>query len=255
VLTSSTTGHLAGQNALPPVTGKSSIMLHLGPGAAIFAVFALLVWVIGGRSTPPQLSLLVAFIAIGVPLELGYLLWQRQRRHAASLRDVILLRERLSAGRTAGWVAGLTVWGLVAFTATAPLAAWLRNTVFAWWPQELLLADLVTDTARYDRTALWVVLALSAVANVVVPIVEELYFRGHLLARMRQSPWTPMLNVALFSLYHFWAPWEFFSRMLALTPMVYVVWRERNVRIAVWVHVLINSSGTIALAGLLATSA
>jgi hypothetical protein len=50
VLAGSATDHLAGQDTLPPATGKDLIMLHLGPGAAVFAVFALLVWVIGGRS-------------------------------------------------------------------------------------------------------------------------------------------------------------------------------------------------------------
>ena len=49
------------------------------------------------------------------------------------------------------------------------------------------------------------------------PIVEELYFRGYLLPRMEwMGRWAPLVNVSLFSLYHFWSPWQILGRILGL---------------------------------------
>jgi uncharacterized protein len=90
--------------------------------------------------------------------------------------------------------------------------------------------------------------ALSLALNVAVPRVEELYFRGYLLPRMGHcGRWAPLVNTALFSLYHMWLPWEFFSRLAALLPAIYVVWWNRDLGVSVWVHVLLNSVGSIGL--------
>src|SRR5207248_6882977 len=85
---------------------------------------------------------------------------------------------------------------------------------------------------------------------VVVPWAEELYFRGYLLPRMGAlGRWAPLVNTALFSLYHVWLPWEFFSRVVALLPAIYVVWWKRDLRVSIWVHMLLNSTGSIGLLG------
>lgn len=73
-------------------------------------------------------------------------------------------------------------------------------------------------------------------------MVEELYFRGYLLPRMEVlGGWAPLLNILLFSLYHFWSPWENAVRLLALTPWVYVTWRTRNLYLAMLIHAIINA--------------
>lgn len=63
----------------------------------------------------------------------------------------------------------------------------------------------------------------------------------------------PLMNVVLFSLYHFWLPWDLFSRIVALLPMVYWVQWKRNFYIGILVHVLLNSLGTIGLLALVLT--
>ena len=87
--------------------------------------------------------------------------------------------------------------------------------------------------------------------NIAVPITEELYFRSFLLPRLPASPrWTPIWNTVLFSLYHFWLPWDVIGRILALLPVVYVVQWKRNVYVSILVHCLLNLIGTIGLAAL-----
>ena len=80
------------------------------------------------------------------------------------------------------------------------------------------------------------------------PIVEELYFRGHLLPRIsRLGRWAPLLNVLLFSLYHFWTSLMFFSRVVLLVPMVHGVWWKRNIYLGMIAHCLLNLIGTLVL--------
>jgi membrane protease YdiL (CAAX protease family) len=82
-------------------------------------------------------------------------------------------------------------------------------------------------------------------------VVEELYFRGYLLPRLaRYGWWAPAINTVLFSLYHFFTPWQNLTRILALLPMVYAVWGRRDIRIGLGAHVMLNlasSAGTVAL--------
>ena len=93
--------------------------------------------------------------------------------------------------------------------------------------------------------------AYFALNGVLDPVTEELYFRGYLLPRMSQlGRWAPLLNVVLFSLYHFWSPWQFFSRIAGVTPVAYAVWWKENVYLGVVVHVLLNTIGVITVMAL-----
>ena len=59
--------------------------------------------------------------------------------------------------------------------------------------------------------------------------------------------WAPLANVTLFSLYHFWSPWQFVTRILGIGPMVYAVSRTRNVYLGMVVHCGLNSLGVLLL--------
>ena len=69
------------------------------------------------------------------------------------------------------------------------------------------------------------------------PVVEELYFRGYLLPRMPWSQgWTPLINALLFSLYHFFSPWQNITRIVAFIPLVYAVSWKRNIYLSLFTH-------------------
>jgi membrane protease YdiL (CAAX protease family) len=59
----------------------------------------------------------------------------------------------------------------------------------------------------------------------------------------RFGRWAPLINVTLFSLYHFWAPWQFLSRVAAVGPFAYAVWWRRNVYLGMVVHIMLNTIG------------
>ena len=50
----------------------------------------------------------------------------------------------------------------------------------------------------------------------------------------------PVLNAVLFSLYHFWTPWQNIGRILGLLPWIYTVWRKRSVALSMAIHISVN---------------
>lgn len=75
----------------------------------------------------------------------------------------------------------------------------------------------------------------------VAPITEELFFRGHLTSHYeKQSSFTPILIAILFSLYHFWLPFNNVFRILAFAPVAYVAYRKKNLYISICFHCLCN---------------
>ncbi len=90
----------------------------------------------------------------------------------------------------------------------------------------------------------------------VGPVVEELYFRGYLLPRMSQfGRWAPLVNVVLFSLYHFWSPWQLLSRIAGIAgiaPLAYAVRWKENVYLGVAVHVALNTISVATVVAIMA---
>jgi membrane protease YdiL (CAAX protease family) len=81
-----------------------------------------------------------------------------------------------------------------------------------------------------------------------VPIVAELYFRGFLLPRMsRFGKFAPLINTILFSIYHLFTPWQIITRIIGITPMVYSVWINKDIKIGMIVHCMLNITGNVGL--------
>ncbi len=215
-----------------------SLLLHLGPGVAVGLCYYMLSPVLRQWGLPSLASLMIAAALVLTPFELGYLLHEGRKRNGRySLRGVASYRTPIPMWQYVVWVPGLFVIVGIIFTLMKPVDAALQQTLFAWVPA--LESGL---TAEYSRTALIWTYSLVAVFGVVVgPVVEELYFRGFLLPRMGYAgKWAPVLHSLLFAIYHFWTPWQFVTRTLALIPMIYVAQR-RNLYVSIIVHVLVNT--------------
>ena len=76
--------------------------------------------------------------------------------------------------------------------------------------------------------------------------MEELYFRGYLLPRLPVAGWSAIpVSAALFSMQHYWQPWNWlviFGLQLGLTTLVV---RLRCVRLGIVMHILTNSLGLL----------
>lgn len=222
------------------------VLLHLLPGLAAGLAAGLIGWLARPLGWPGVLPLLLAVPLTVLPIELGYLLWQgKQRSGRWTLRGAIGYEERLSWKEYAIWVPLTFFAALVLFVLLGGTDVWLFQSAFAWWP-DWVNPDQLGLTVPFTPLVWWTVILLMLVANLCMPVVEELYFRGHLLSRMEHlGHWAVPLNGFLFALYHFWSPWHLISRAIGILPLGYVARRKRNAIIPAAVHVLLNTIGSL----------
>lgn len=248
--TSLSRGGAATQPTLPAV-----LLLHLLPGA-LGTAWYILAAPIAMRMGFPALLALYSAIAPILAFELVYLLVQapRARSRSRSPRGLLPAQARLTIRQHAALVLRALAIALLAALLMAPVEAYAANTVFAWLPGWYRFADLPQYASRYSRAVLFATLAVGLALNgVAAPIVEELYFRGHLLPRLaRYGRWAAPINAALFSLYHFWAPWQLLSRIIVVLPWAWAAQRRHTLAVGLICHCLLNVVGTLVLfAGIL----
>ena len=249
------TGEVCGADAHADAMPKRhtlarSVALHLGPGIATLVVYIAAHALLAPYGVPATLALLLAVVVATLPIELGHLLLQGRRDNQRwSLKGVVLLGERRPAWQYIALVLPLVIWSFVCYGLLTPTSAYLSRTIFGWLPDWFFRDDL----AHVSRPLLVVTVVMLLVVNgIIVPVVEEWYFRGYLLPRLNQlGPWAPLLNVTLFTVYHFWQPWLYPTVLVALLPMVVAVWLRRDVRLGIGVHCALNLLGGLASVGLL----
>ena len=233
----------------------TSILLHLVPGIIILAC----IFLFSGSSVTKLLGIdeklgpVVGYIAslmFGlIPFQLGALCWAgRKETGRFTIRGVIDYTNKSKPKLYLVFIPLLIAYFAVLFILVAPLIQpWIIETFFPWWPEQynfqLILQD-PTRLAGYKGIIVLVILYIlfSCLSG---PFVEELYFRGYLLPRMKgyAGKWAPLLNTVLFSLYHFFSPWENLVRIAALFPLVYLVWKKEDIRFSILTHVIINTIG------------
>jgi membrane protease YdiL (CAAX protease family) len=219
----------------------ATVALGLGPGALMTAGFILFAPIIDALGFPPIAALLSAIVLVLVPTELG-VLWWAAHSEGAGVGDLIPYRRGLPGREWAVLVPGLIVLAFLGFGLLQMVEPALIDRFFGWLPGWYVTPIQVDRIADYSRTA-WIITltAYLAINGVLGPIVEELYFRGYLLPRMeRMGRWAPLVNVTLFSLYHFWSPWQVMARIVGLGPTVYAVRWKRNVYLGMIVHCALN---------------
>jgi uncharacterized protein len=229
------------------------VILHLLPGVLAGLVFVLASGPVASAGFPPLMALLVAIVVVIVPFELGTVVRAGRRQPGSVGLLAAVPYRRPLGGRTWAWLLPLLlVVAILGFGLLAVVEPPIRDGLFGWLPAWYLQPLPVDAVGSFSRSAWLITIVLYVALNVVIgPIVEELYFRGYLLPRMGQfGRAAPLVNVALFSLYHVWSPWQFLSRIAGVTPFAYAVWRRQNVFLGMAVHVLLNGIGTLSVIAL-----
>lgn len=233
-----------------------TITLHLLPGVLIVAAYLLLAAPLAkSLGLPPFIGWVLAMCLVLVPTELGLLLWLGyQRNNRFSLDGVVhFLDKLLSRRKLATLVVPLIIWFLAVALALVPLDELVYQSLFKWVPFEGAGGGMSTILAGYPHTVIVTSLAVCIpLTGLLLPFVEELYFRGFLMPRLPTSGlWPPMFSSILFSLYHLWTPWGFLSRVAYLLPAFYFVWRRKDLRISIGAHVgtnfIMQTAGTLVL--------
>lgn len=221
---------------------------HLYPGIIITIVFVFLTPAVVHRGYPPQMGALLAIVIAALPLFILHLRSARRRENRTGILQLNLFTNRLPGWKLAAYVAGLVVLSFAIWTATEPLNRVITEKFLGFLPDWFT----VQDFAGYSKTVILQTLFVNLLVNgVLAPLVEEYYFRGYLLARMQTWGRSAFLvNGILFSLYHFWQPQIWLTLILAMTPLAWVTWKTRDLRVAIYTHCLLNLLGALAAFGL-----
>ncbi len=220
-----------------------SILLHVTPGALVTGAILLLKPLLDSTGYPPLFAFLLVILLIDIPFMLGVMIKEGKRLNGRmSLDGVILYREKLSA-KTFGLIFISTfVLVYLLIMLVTPISTFLAENIFSGLPQWLFLEEQ-TQYEAYAKNILVAVFLLQLVlTGIVLPWVEELYFRGYLLPRIsRYGKWTPLISGILFGLYHSWQLFGFPTVFLLGVVLGYVVWWKKDIRLSITLHVIANS--------------
>lgn len=230
---------LIGSGVVPHSLGKC-LFLHLAPGIAHLAATLLGLAAFWNPSLPPELFFGVfSSVFVLIPWQLGYLYYLAKKRHnpGLSLEGIVVYDQPVSWSRYFIWVPAILVPTAIVFTALEPFSSWL---------EALVGVSILTEyqmTGVYEFAGI-VLIAHIVLSGLLVPTVEELYFRGYLLPRMPSQfgRFKPVAHSILFAIYHFDKPWLMPVRALGLLPLIYTSIHTGSVRPGIVAHCLVNLS-------------
>lgn len=229
-----------------------SVILHLLPGILILAFFVAFTPILTSKGFPTLFCLFLAVALVLIPFELGYILYQAKKKNKTfSLEGIVLYLQKMPSWQYFSFILLILAWALVAYFVIAPPIqdSW-KNEYFSWLPGWFFLDFNLDQSSKSILIITWIMgVFFNGFAG---PIVEELYFRGYLLPRIsRLKHRAPLLNVFLFSIYHFFSPWRNLERILALLPGAYIIQWKKNIYIGMIPHCLLNTTGMLLMAPLL----
>ena len=232
---------MTNQQQIEKHTIVQSIILHLYPGILIGIFYFLIRQPVQKFGYPSIFALILAIIFVLVPVELGYLLLKgKQSTGRYSLVGLISYRTPISWWQSIIWVLIVFIAIGAIFTVFKPVDNILMDKLFFWIPT----LDIGLD-GIYSKTALIVTYSTMLIFGVIVgPLVEELYFRGYLLARIPVK-YSELFHSFLFAVYHVFTPWMVISRTVGMLPLIIAV-KKKNIYIGIAVHILLNSFDVIA---------
>ena len=176
-----------------------------------------------------------------LPFELGFLLYQSKKKGEKFLGGIIKYQKTLKKWQYFLWTAVIFLLSGLLFKAFGFTSEILMK-FFSWIPSDHMLNMGLSEA--YSKTNLIITYSLFLVFIVLIlPTVEELYFRGYLLPRMpkKLNGFTEIIHSALFALYHTWTPWLFITRTIGVLPLIYLVKRKENIYLGIIAHCIINS--------------
>ena len=181
-----------------------------------------------------------------IPMELGVIIWASKKEYGAySLKSAFAGQEKIAVWKML--LIAFVFFGIAGLLSIFVLP--VENQIFAAMRSNVLNnlpAGFDWTNFEYLKSFSKPILILTCVYysifNVLIaPVTEELYFRGYLTSHYKkQSSITPILIGVLFSLYHFWLPFNNAFRILAFIPVAYVAYKKKNLYISIYFHCLCN---------------
>jgi uncharacterized protein len=209
-----------------------------------------LTYVLAGHLLQDTIPSLLLFFLLAMfmlfPIQVFVVLSASKKEHGSyTLKSAFSYHQKLSWWKIVLY--GSLLWGFAGIM-TVTIAP-LEDMLFA--PIAERLAHIIPSyfdwnnldyLQRYPRNILLLTCFVYFILNGFVgPIVEELFFRGYLTAKIdRFGKYTPFIMTVLFSLYHFWLPFNNLFRIIVFYAAAYMAWKKSNIYIAIVFHVLSN---------------
>ena len=219
-----------------------SVVLHLFPGAVIAAA----VWLVSRFLLPPELPKAMGFYIVAIILmPVIFILVIKIDSGNRKIFDSIEYREKIPVVKIIIFSAVSLVFAVAVFMLTKPIAAVLQAWAFSITGDTFDIAGYLVNPDRYSKRVLVITWVLGLIGtSTTLPFLEEVYFRGYLLPRIeRLGLLAPVLGAVLFSVYHFFSFWLIPIRVIATFPMIFFVWKYRNIKIGIIAHIILNLAG------------
>lgn len=227
-----------------------SILYHLLPGVPIVLFYILVAPILIQKGLPAAFTLCLAIPVFLIPVQLSILFIHGYKKNTRlSLKGILFYQDKSLLRDYIIYSVIIIAWsGLIFGFLQQPLASFFKDTLFSFLPDWMIL-----NAFEGNRTVLiFTVLMIMIFGNILGPLVEELYFRGFLLPRIKGNNTKKIiLNSFLFACYHFWSPWDFLTRGIAVLPVAFTALKKKNIYIGMVAHILLNTISSVSLFTLL----
>ena len=225
-----------------------SFLLHILPGALVTIAFVLLRLITDPIGYPPLLAFLLAILLIDLPVLLGIMFYEGKKQNGKlSLKGVVLYREKIPWGTFALIFIGAFVGVYLLIMLVTPINTFLEDRLFSGLPKWMFLEEQSQYLAYAKNILVTTFVFQLVLTGIVLPWIEELYFRGYLLPRIsRYKWWTPIIGGLFFGLYHSWQPFGFLTVFVLGAALSYIVMWKRDIRLSIGLHVFANAFARLA---------
>lgn len=160
-----------------------SILYHLLPGIPILLFYMLIAPILLEKGLPAAFSLCIAIPLTLIPTQLLILFIHGYRKnHKITLKGVLFYQENTLIKNYFIYGIIIVLWsGLIFGLFQKPIALYFKENIVSFLPQWMLLNEF--DGSH--TVLLTTVILIMIFGNILGPIVEELYFRGFLLPRIK----------------------------------------------------------------------
>ena len=228
------------QDQIKKYSLTQSLFLHLLPGILVGCFYFFALKPVSKMGYPSIFAQFLAFAFVLVPFELGFLLVQGKKKTGRfTLQGIISYQKSIPWWQYCIWVTIIFVIVGAIMTLFKPVDSYLQKNLFFWIPDVHTGLD-----GTYSKAILIVTYSVFLLINVFfAPMVEELYFRGYLLPRMK-GKYAILLHSFLFATIHVFSPWMIIARTVGFLPII-VGTTKKNIYVGMIVHMLCNATGFV----------
>ena len=218
------------------------------------SLILIIVYIVTGglkHSIPSLLLFYICATLILFPIEIGVILNASKKEYGSySLKSAFSDYNKMSWWKIFIYGSLLFAFAGIMSVTIAPL----ENNLFASLSNKLIQSmpvyfnwNNIEYFKQYPKDILLLTCVGYFILNVIVgPIIEELFFRGYLTSKIsRYGNFAPLIITILFSLYHFWLPFNNLFRISIFLPAAFIAWRKKNIYISIVFHCMCNLFATV----------